>query len=158
MQLLLNLIKQVERILSITVQLIDKNNHRRLTHATNFHQFTSLRLDTLSDIDHDNYTVYRRQGTERILCEILVTRRIEDIDLMIGIVERHHGSRDRDTTLFLDLHPVGSRRLLDLIRLNRTCHVNGATKQQQFLGQGCLTRIRVTDNRECPSPFNFRRI
>ena len=38
-----------------------------------------------------------------------------------------------------------------------TCHLNRATIQQKFFRQRGLARIRVADDRKCPSPGDFRR-
>ena len=62
----------------------------------------------------------------------LVTRSIENIDLVVPIVKFHYGSCHRDTTLFLNLHPVGSSRFLDFITLDRTCHLNLTTESNNF--------------------------
>ena len=74
---------------------------------------------------------------------------------MVVVVERHHRSSDGDTTLFLNLHPVGSSSLLDLVRLDRTRHMNSTSEQQEFLGKRCFTRIRVTDDCERSSSLDL---
>ena len=155
MQLLLDLVQQVERIHTVTIHLIDENDHRRLAHTADLHQLTGLCLHTFGNVDHDNDAIHRRQGAEGILREVLVTRCIQDVNLMIRVIKRHHRSSDGDTTLFLNLHPVGCGGFLDLVRLHRACHVDRATKQQELLGQRCFTRIRVTDNCECSSSTNL---
>ena len=155
MQLLLDLVQQVERILTVTVHLIDEHDHRGLTHTADLHQLTGLRLHTLGNVDHDDDAIHRRQGAEGVLREVLVTRRIQDVDLMIRIIKRHHRRSDRDTTLFLNLHPVGCSGFLDLVRLYRTRHMDCASKQQELLRQGGFTRIRVTDNRKRSSSTNL---
>ena len=67
---------------------------------------------------------------------------------MIRVVESHDGSGDGDTTLFLNLHPVGSSGFADLIGLNCSGYVNSTSVEQEFLGQSRLTGIRVRDNRK----------
>ena len=44
---------------------------------------------------------------------------------------------------------------LYLIALYRTCYLYGTTKQQQFLGKGCLTRIGVRYNGKRTATANF---
>ena len=155
MQFFLDFIKQIKRIFTVAVHFVDKHNHRSFPHAAYFHQFTRLSLDTFRYVNHDDDTIYGCQCSECILSEILVTRCIQNVNLMVGIIECHDRGSYRDTTLFLDFHPVGRCRLFDLVRFYCPCHMNGTSEKQQLLGQGCLTGIRVTDNRKCSSSFNF---
>ena len=155
MQFLFDLVQQVERVLTVAVHLVDEHDHRSLAHTADFHQLTGLGFHTFCGIDHDDHAIHRRQRTERIFGEILVTGRIEDIDFMTGIVESHHGGCDGDTTLLFNLHPVGSRRLLDLVRLDGSRHMNGASEQQQLFGKSRLTGIRMADNSKRSSSLNL---
>ena len=155
MQFFFDLVQQVERILTVTVHLIDKHDHGGLTHTTDFHQLTGLGFHTFCGIDHDNNTIHSRQRTKRIFSEILVAGRIEDIDFMAGIIESHHGGCDGDSTLLFNFHPVGGSCLLDLVRLYGSCHMNGTSKEQQFFGKSRLTGIRVADNSKRSSSLNL---
>ena len=155
MQFFFDLVQQVERILTVTVHLIDKHDHGSLTHTADFHQFTGLGFHTFCGIDHDNNAIHCRQRTERIFGEVLVARSIEDIDFMTGIVESHHGGCDGDSTLLFNFHPVGGSCLLDLVRLYGSCHMNGTSKEQQFFGKSRLTGIRVADNSKRSSSLNL---
>ena len=114
-QFFLQFIQQIERVFSLTVHLVDEDNHRRVTHTADFHQLTSLCFHTLRSVHHDDYTVHCRQGTIRIFGKILVTRCIEDINLIVMVVKFHHGGSDRDTTLLFDVHPVGRGGFLYLV-------------------------------------------
>ena len=155
MQFFFDLVQQVERILTVTVHLIDKHDHGSLTHTADFHQFTGLGFHTFCGIDHDNNAIHSRQRTKRIFSEILVAGRIEDIDFMAGIIESHHGGCDGDSTLLFNFHPVGGSCLLDLVRLYGSCHMNGTSKEQQFFGKSRLTGIRVADNSKRSSSLNL---
>ena len=94
LQLLLQFIEDVERIATLAVELIDKDDHRRAAHATHLHQTACLRLDTLGGIHHDDHRVDCRQRAKRILGEVLVTRCVQNVDLIVAIVEPHHGGGD----------------------------------------------------------------
>ena len=78
-----------------------------------------------------------------------MTRGIEDVDLILNIltirciVEFHHRRGDRDTTLFLDVHPVRCGCLLNLVVLDGTSYLNLTTEQEEFLSQGRLTGISL---------------
>ena len=67
--------------------------------------------------------------------KVLVTRSIKDVNLVIPIIKFHYRSRHRDTTLFLNLHPVGCSRFLNLITFYSTRHLNLTTEKQQLFRQ-----------------------
>ena len=133
-ELLLQLVHEVEGVLALTVHLVDKDDDWSIAHTAHLHQLVGLALDTLGAVDDDDDRIDGSQGSEGIFLEILVTWRIEDIDLIFlalnGIVERKDGSSYRDTTLALYLHEVGGGSLLDLIALDSTSHMDGATKKE----------------------------
>jgi hypothetical protein len=67
--------------------------------------------------------------------EILVTRRVEQVEGEPLMPEAHHRRGDRDATLALDRHPIRAHppplaACLDLAR-----QLDRPAKQQQFLGQ-----------------------
>ena len=68
--------------------------------------------------------------------------------MMVSVVKAHDGRCYRDTTLFLNLHPVGGSGFADLVRFNRSGDVNSTSVEKKFLGQGRLTGIRVRDDRK----------
>ncbi len=154
-EFVLYLVQQVEWVFTLTVHLVDEDHHGRFAHTADLHQAASLRLHTLGGVNHDNHGIDSRERTERIFGKVLVTRGIEDIDMIALIFKAHHRGGHRDTTLLLDFHPVGCGCLLNLIRLHRTCHVDSTTEEQKFLRQSGLTRIWVRDNRKCSSSLYF---
>ena len=123
--------------------------------TAHFHELACLGFYPLRTIDYNDYRVYSGQGTVGIFRKVLVTRRIEDIDFIVVVIELHHGGCYRDTTLLFDVHPVGCRCLLDFVALYGTCHLNLTTEQQEFFSQRGLTGIRMRDNRKRSSSFNF---
>ena len=90
LQLVFKLIQQIERILTLTVHLIDEYDDRRIPHAANLHQFQGLSLYTFGSIHHDDNTVNSSQRSISILSKILVSRRIKDIYLIVMVVELQH--------------------------------------------------------------------
>ncbi len=154
-QLALHLVQQVEGILRRTVELVDEDDHRRRTHAAHLHQLARLRLHALGAVDDDDDRVHGRERAVGIFGEVLVARRIEDVDLVAPVFEAHDGRGDRDASLALDLHEVGGRPLLDLIALDGTRHVDRTAEQQQLLGKGRLTRIGVCDHGERAPAHDF---
>ena len=158
-QFLLQFVEQVERVATFAVHLIDKDDDGSVAHAAHRHQFARLCLHALGTVDHDDGRVDGRQRAIGVFGKVLVTWRVEDIHLILHvrsigrIVKLHDRGRHRDTTLFLDVHPVGGGSFLNLIILDGTGNLYLTTEKQELLSQCGLTSIRVRDNRECPSSF-----
>src|ERR1700722_1829621 len=157
-QLFFDLLQQVEPVLAIPVHLIDKDDHRRVAHPANFHQPPGLRLYSIDAINDKDDAVYCRQGTKGVFGKILVTGCIQQVDQHPFILEAHDRGRHRDPALPLDLHEIAGRMLLDLITFYRAGRLDGAAKQEEFLGQGSLTRIRVGNDRKGPPFADLRTI
>ena len=149
LQLLLQFVQQVEGILGLTVHLIHKDDHGRISHTTYLHQLQRLSLHALGTVYHDDDAVHCRQRAIRIFGKVLVTRGIQDIDLIVMIVELHHAGSHGDATLFLYVHPVAGGCLAYLVTLHGTSHLNLSAEEQQFLSERCLTSIWVCYDGKC---------
>ena len=145
---LFELVDEIERILGGTVHLVDEGEDRNTTLSTDREELDGLRLDTFRAVEEHDRGVGRAKRTVSILGEVLVTRGIEDIDAVAVIVELHNGRGNGNTTLLLDLHPVGCRVMRGFSGLNGTGHVNGASVEKELLGHGRLTGVRVRDDRK----------
>ena len=132
---LFQLIQQVERVLRFAVHFIDKDNHRSIAHAADFHQLACLGFHTFRTVHHNDNAVHRSQRTIRIFGKILVARSIEDVDFIIVIVKLHNRSGYGYTTLLFNVHPVGRCRFLYLVTLYCTGHLNLTAKKQQLFSQ-----------------------
>src|SRR5690606_26145423 len=119
------------------------------------------RLDALGSVDDHQRRVDGREHAVGVLAEVGVTGRVEQVDvgeaLELGCVRGHAGDRvleahdrgrDRDAALLLHLHPVGHGVAGSLARPHGPGHLDGATEQQQLLGQRGLAGVGVTDDRE----------
>ena len=84
-----------------------------------------------------------------------MARGIEDIYFMVVIVESHHRGCNGDSTLFFYFHPVGGRRLLDLVGLNSSCHMDRATEKQQLFSKSCFSCVRVRNDGESAPAVDF---
>ena len=130
MQLFLDLVQQVERVLTGAVEFVDKHDDRGFAHPAHLHQLASLRLHAFRRVNDDDHAVAGRQHAERVLGEVLVARGVKNVDLHVLVLETHDGGGHGDPSLALDLHEVGGGRFLDLVRLHGSCHVYGATEKQ----------------------------
>ena len=142
-KLLLNVVEQFEGVVRVTVHLIDKGKNRNMAHDTDLEQLACLCLYSLGCIDDHHGRVRRHQGTVRILREILMSRCIQNIDAVAVIIKLQNGRRDGNTTLLLDLHPVGHRMPCGRLSLYGTGQIDRSAVQQKLLCQGRLTCIRV---------------
>ena len=137
----------------LAVHLVDEGDDRHVAQAADLEQLAGLRLDALGRVDHHDRAVDRGQRAVGVLGEILVARRVEQVEDAPVILERHHRGGDRDAALALDLHPVRARAP----RARRApCTSPGqldrAAEQQQLLGQRRLAGVGVRDDREGPPP------
>ena len=130
MQLLFQFVQKVEGVLSLTVHLVDEDNERRFAHTADRHQFPGLRLHAFRTVHDDDGAVHRCQRAERIFGKVLMARGVQDIHFVIPVVEFHDGSRDRNTALFFDFHPVAGGRFLDFVVLDGSGHLDLPAEEQ----------------------------
>ena len=152
---ILDLIEQLVWIPGLTVKLVDEGKNRDMTHHTDLEQLDGLRLDTLRTIDDHDRTVSCHECPVGILREVLVSRCIQDVNALSFIIKLKHRGGNRNTSLLLDLHPVGNRMLGRLTSLDGTCEIDRASIQKELLRQCRLTGIRVRNNRKRTSLLDF---
>ena len=119
-----------------------------VAHAAHLEELAGARLDALGRIDHHDGGIDRRQRAIGVLREVLVARRVEQVEDAVAILEGHHRGDDRDAALLLDAHPVGAGRDAVLLRLHLAGELDRAAEQQQLLGQRGLARVGVGDDRK----------
>ena len=154
-QFFLQLVKQIKRITAFTIHLVDEDNHWCVSHSAHLHQFTGLSLHTFCRVNDDDRRVDSGERAVSVFGEVLVTRRVQYVNLVgfallsFGqIVKLHDRGRHRDTTLFLNVHPVGGGGLAYLVVLNGTGYLYLTTEEQKLFGERSLTGIRVRDDGE----------
>gem|GEM_PF-2370236 len=152
---LFELVDEVERVLRGTVHLVDEGEDRDTALTADREQLDGLGLDTLRTVKEHDRGVRGTECTVGILGEVLVTGGIQNVDAVSVIVELHDGRGNGDTTLFLDLHPVGCRVMSSFSGLNGTGHVNGTSVEQELLSHGRFTCVRVRNDRESPSSVDL---
>ena len=94
----------------------------------------------------------RGQRAVGVLAEILVARRVEQVEGAPPILEGHHRGGDRDPALLLDLHPVRARAPPLALGLDLARQMDGAAEQQELLGQRGLAGVGVRDDRQGAPP------
>ena len=146
-------LQQVEPVLSIAVHFIDEYDHGCPAHGDHFHQAPGL-LPPVHAVDHQYNAVDRREGTIGIFGKVLVTGRIQQVDKMPWY--------SKVITLVATLIPrCRSISMKSLVACFwsycslRPGRLDGAAEQQEFLGKGCFTGIRVRDNGEGLALIDF---
>ena len=144
----LDVAEKLERILADAVALVDDREDRHATPLAHREQLPRPLLDALAVVQEHHRAVGGDQDAIRVLREVLVSRRVEQVDLVALVLELHHARRHRDAALLLHLHPVGRGVPLLAPRLHRPGKVDRATVQQQLLGEGRLSGVRMADDGE----------
>ena len=129
LQFLFKFIKKIKRIATFTVHLVDVNDYWCLAHTANRHQFTCLIFYTFCTVNDNDGTIYGGKCAECVFSKVLMTWSVEDVNFVALIIELHHRSSYRDTTLFLYFHPIRCSRLFNLIILDSASHLNLATEK-----------------------------
>ena len=152
---LLDLVEQVERIAALAVHLVDEGDDRDVAQPADLEQLSGARLDALGGVDHHDGGIDRGQRAVGVLGEVLVARRVEQVEDEVVVFEGHHRGDDRDAALPLDRHPVGLGRAAVALGLDVAGELDGAAEQQKLLGQRGLAGIGMRDDGEGAPALDF---
>ena len=150
-----NLIQKLVRISCLTVKLIDESENGDMTHHANLEELNRLRLHTLCSVNDHDRTVGCHKRPIGILREILVSRRVQDIDASSVIIKLQNGRSNGNPSLLLNFHPVRNRMLCRLSSLYGSRKIYCPSIEKKFLRQGRFTRIGVRNNRKGSSLLYF---
>ena len=98
---------ELERILADAVALVDEGEDRRAAPLADGEELPRPLLDALAVVEQHDGAVGGDERAVGVLGEVLVARRVEQVDVVALVLELHHARRDRDAALLLELHPVG---------------------------------------------------
>ena len=144
----LDLVEQVERLASMPVELVDERHDGDLPRPADLEELDGLRLHALGAVDEHHGAIRRGQRAVRVLAEVVVAGRIEQVELIAAIGKLHHAGGDRDAALTLERHPVAGRVALGAPLLHRPGQAHRAAVEQQLFGERRLARVRVRDDGE----------
>ena len=147
LQNLLDFVQQLYRVANIAVHFVDEAEDGRIAQTTDIHQLDGAILDTLGTVNHHQRRIDSGQRAIGILGEVLVPRGIQQVHYALSIGKLHHRRGDRDAALLLHAHPVGGG-VGAFLAFYAARHLYGITQQQELLGNGGFTRVRMRDNRE----------
>ena len=151
----LDLIEQLDRRAAVAVELVDEGHDRRVAQPAHLHQLDGALLDALGAVDDHERGVDRGERAVGVLGEVLVARRVEQVDDAVAVRELHDRGGHRDAALLLEAHPVGGRVARGLAALDGARHLDRAAEQQQLLGERGLAGVRVRDDRKGAAPLDF---
>ena len=151
----LNLVDEVERDFAVTVELIDEGEDRNAALTADFEEFLGLRLNAFGGVDDHDGAVDRHQRAISVFAEILMPRRVEDIDAAAVVIELQDGAGDGNAALLLDLHPIADGVALSLASFDRAGEVYGAAVEQEFFCESGFTGVGVRDDGESSAPIDF---
>ena len=137
-----------ERLHARAVVLVHERDQRDPAGARDLEELLGLGLDAAGRVDQDHGGVDRGQHPQRVLGEVLVPGRVEQVEDDVLVLEAQHRGRDRDAAAALEVHPVRRRRPLAAAGGDRAGLPDRAGVEQQLLGEGGLARVRVRDDRE----------
>ena len=155
-KLRLDVIEQIEGIPRIAVHLVDECKDGNMPHDTDLEQLSCLRLDALGRIDDHDRRISRHQCPVGILREVLMARCIQNIDAESLVRKLKDRAGHGDSSLLLDVHPVGDCMTCRRLPLHGTGQVDRSSVKQKLLRQGCLSGIRMGDDCKGSSFLNFR--
>ena len=81
--------QQIKGLPAITIQLVDEGEDRDIAVLNHFKEFFGLGLDTLGRVHNHHGRIHGHQGPIGILGEILVSRRIQNIDPLARVIKLH---------------------------------------------------------------------
>jgi len=145
-QLFFNVIQKIKGVIGRAVHFVDKNDYGCLATATDTHELFGLRFNPFGRIDDNNHTIDGCECPKSIFLKILVTRCVQNIDLISVEFKTHYRGSHRNTALPLNLHKVGGCTLFNFIAFNSSCNMDGTSEKEEFFGKRCFPRIRVTHN------------
>ena len=114
----------------------------------NLEQLAGPGLDPLGGVDHHDRGIHRGERAVGVLGEILVARRIEQVEHAPGVFERHHRGHHGNAAVALDAHPVRARAAALALGAHVAGELDGAAGAQQVFRQCGLAGIGVGDDRE----------
>src|SRR6266566_1250231 len=125
-----------------------RGSRRRVAQPAHLEEFAGLLLDAFGSVEHHHRAVDRGQGAVGVLAEILVARRVQEVEGEPLVLEAHHRRGDRDAALALDRHPIRAHTPPLTPRLDLARQLDRPAKQQQFLGQCGLAGVRMRNDRK----------
>ena len=152
---LLKLIHQRNGLAHLSVHFVDEGQDGCISSPADLQKAKGLLFHTIGRIDDHQGCVHGREHPIGVLGEVSVPRCVEQVDDVIPVLHLHDRTRNRNATLFLDLHPVGGGVSGGLTGLDAAGDVNGTCVEQEFLSECGLAGVWVRDDGKGAAAANF---
>ena len=154
---LLDLVEQLQRLAALAIHLVDERDDGDVAQAADLEQLARARLDAARRVDHHDRGIHRRQRAIGVIGEVLVARRVQQVEHRPAVLERHHRGDDGDAARPLDRHPVRAGVAPVALGLDLAGELDGAAEQQQLLGQRGLAGVGMGDDGKRAPPRDLLR-
>ena len=144
----LDLVEQLERFAARPVVLVEEGQDGQAPGSADLEQLERLGLDALGGVEDHDDGVDAGEDPVRVLGEVAVAGRVEQVDDVVAVGELEDGRADRDAPLAFQLHPVRRRGPSSVARLDGAGALHGAGVEEELLGEGRLAGVGVADDRE----------
>jgi len=151
----LDLADELEGITAGAVHLVHEREDRDVPLLADAEQLLRLVLDALRAVEEHDRAVDGVERAVRVLAEVGVTRRIEQVHLHPAIRELHHARRDRDPALLFHLHPVGDGGSAPALRFHGARELDHSSVKKKLLRQRGLPRVRMGDDGKGLAPLHL---
>ena len=140
-QAAVDLLERSLDIRALTVDLVEKEDHRQLLGAQGLEEQLGLRLHALGSAHDDHRAVQRPERAFDLRGEVDVAGRIDQVDVHVPPLEAHAGRPHGDAAPLLHGQVVRVGRAT--VHAARLAHRPGV--HQKLLGQGGLARVHVRE-------------
>src|SRR6185436_5841157 len=147
----LDFIQQLDGRAPLAIQLVDEGHDGGVAQPADLHQLDGSLFNTLGAVDDHERAIYRGERAVGVFGEILVARRVQQVDDLVTERELHHRGGDGDATLLLQCHPVGRGVARGLAALDGAGHLDGTAEQQQLFRKRCLAGVGMRNDGKGPS-------
>ena len=126
-----------------------------MAHGTDLEELSGLGLNALGRVDDHDRGVRRHQCAVGVLREVLVSGCVQKVHTAAVIFKLKHTARDRNSSLFLDFHPVGDSVPCGCLALDTARQIDGTAVEQKLLCQGRFTCVGVRYDGKCAAARHF---
>jgi hypothetical protein len=147
-ELALELADQLERIARGLIEFVDEAEDRDVPHAADLEELARLRLDAFRAVEHHHRAVGGGERAVRVLAEVLVARRVEQVQDSALELELQNRRGDGDAAALLHRHPVGRGVALLLAGADGAGLFDRAAVEEELLGEGGLAGVGVGNDGE----------
>ena len=151
-QALFDLVQQIKRFAGFPVHLVDEGDDRNVAQAADLEKLAGARFNPLGAVDHHDRRINRRERAVGVFGEVLVARRIQQVENAVVVFKSHHRGDNRNAARPLDRHPVRARAPPVALGPHLSGKLNGAAEKQQLFRERGFAGVRMgNDGKGAPA-------